>query len=642
MTLLELPPPELDIPFPTPISRAVFYNKYSRWDHRRKRRETKPEAIDRAFTFLEDWFMSRGGYWLPGERELVQSAMHKLEALPSMRLLWSAGPALARNHIMAYNCSFITCNRLRKFSEALYILMAGTGVGYSVEAQYVSDLPKIKRQQRKTGSLPVWTIEDTTEGWADAVNAGIESWWNGLDIEFDGSQVRPAGAILKTKGGRASGVQPLLNSLQSIRTLILNGQGRNPKPIMVHDIMCLLAQVVVVGGIRRSSLISLFDIDDLEMRMAKHGEFWNATPWRAMANNSIVYNERPTNEQLLSIWGSMIAGHSGEPGIYNREAFRTTAPRRMKYRDVGVNPCGEINLRDMQFCNLSEIVARSDDRLEDLVRKTNASVIIGTIQASLTNFRYLDKKWQENCEEEALLGASVTGQMDCAAFRDPEVQRTLRRYAIDVNRDFAERIGIRQSAAITTGKPSGTLSLFVDASSGSHTRWSQFGIRRMRLNSDDPMLALFRAMGLVINVDPVTPSTFVVDFPFKAPAGAITRHDLTAMQQVEYWLSVKQNYAEHNQSATIYVKDDEWIQVLAWIDANWDLVGGLAFLPTNDHVYPLAPFEEITEAQYVKLMEVFPVFTDQEFAASLAAVESEDQTIGSTELACMGGQCDVN
>lgn len=627
--------------FPDALSRAVYYNKYSRWNDSLGRREMIPETMNRGLEFLNSRFRSLGGAWLSGELDQVYTRVHALEALPSMRLVWSAGPALARNHVAAYNCSFMAVNRLPSFREALFILMSGTGVGYSVEEESVAELPRIKKIKRNVAP-DKFVVPDTTEGWCDALDAGIEAWWNGLDVEFDYSQVRPAGVRLVTKGGRASGPEPLKNALTQIRELIRARAGRNPTTILVHDIMCLIAQVVVVGGIRRASLISLSSLDDLAMRGAKHGAFWNSTPWRAMANNSVAYEAKPTAEEFMDEWLSLIKGKSGERGIFNREAWRSTSPRRKAFRGLtGTNPCGEINLRDEQFCNLSEIVCRADDNRETLVEKVRVATILGTIQASLTDFKYLNPRWKKNCEEEALLGVSATGQMDCPAFRDADVQRELQRVAIEANADFAKRIGINPAAATTCVKPSGTASLLVGSSSGQHTRWSKFYIRRIRLNTGDPMLTLFESLGMTITADPMTPATWVVDFPVKAPEGSITRKDLSAPQQLEYWKSVKTNFCEHNPSATIYVKESEWLAAGNWVFENWDLIGGLSFLPSDDHVYPLAPYESITEAEYNELVSKITVLSDVEFAESLASLESDDNTTGHSELSCVGGVCEI-
>lgn len=609
------------------------------------RRETKDEAVSRAFNFLFDRYYEVAGVtcgdtnYVPEFPELSE-AMHKLEVLPSMRLLWSAGPALRRNHIAAYNCSFMTINRIEAFVEALYILMAGTGVGYSVEGEYVDALPRVKKQQAAK-SVESFCIPDSTEGWAEALRAGLQAWWTGRDLVFDSSQVRPAGAKLHTKGGRSSGPAPLLNALREVRTILLNRQGRNITPIMAHDIMCLIAQVVVMGGIRRSSLISLSDLDDYDMRTAKQGEFWRSTPWRSMANNSVAYDNKPSNIEFLDEWMGLMKSQSGERGIFNRESFKSTAPRRKKFGDTGTNPCGEINLRDREFCNLSEIVCRPEDTLETLSRKVKLATIIGTIQSTLTDFHFISESWKVNCEEERLLGVSATGQMDCPAFRDSEVQRKLRGIAIDTNRAWSERLGINQSAAITCTKPSGTASILVDSSSGQHTRWSAYYIRRVRLNTGDPMLSLFRDQGYVVNTDPVTPGTYVVDFPVKSPEGAITRHDLTARQQADYWKSLKENFCEHNPSATIYVGTAEWIDMAHWVYSSWNIIGGLSFLPSSDHVYPLAPYEEITKEQYEEMTSKITPLTDVEFAARLARLEDEDNTTGNQELACVSGVCEI-
>lgn len=625
--------------FPSELSRAIFYGKYARWSDELLRREMQPEAVGRAFGFLENRFVQRGGIWQEGERSKVYTLFDTFNALPSMRLLWSAGPAAERNNVMIYNCSFMTINRLSAFKEALFILMSGTGVGYSVEEEYVAELPRIKKIKRTT---PItFIVPDSTEGWCEALDIGIETWWNGGDVNYDFSQVRPPGARLYTKGGRASGPDPLKNALLKIRELIRARAGRNPTTILIHHIMCLIAQVVVVGGIRRASLISLSSLDDLAMRNAKQGAFWNSAPWLAMSNNSVAYNGKPNSEEFLDEWISLMKGKSGERGIFNREAWKSTAPRRRRANDTGTNPCGEISLIDQEFCNLSEAVCRADDNRASLIEKVWAATVFGTIQASFTDFPYLGPKWKENCDAEALLGASMTGIMDCPAARDSDVQRELKRVAIETNLDYAQRIGINPSAAITCVKPSGTASLLVDSSSGQHTRWAPYYIRRMRLNTGDPMLQLFRDLNYPVVADPVTPATWVIDFPCKSPDKSITRKKFTALQQLEVWKSLKVNYTEHNPSATIYVRDNEWIAVGNWVYENWDIVQGLSFLPSDDHTYPLAPYEDITKERYDELMAQIIHVGDDMFANMLTQLESEDLTTGAQEYACVGGTCEI-
>lgn len=556
-----------------------------------------------------------------------------------MRLVWSAGPAAAEHNFTVFNCTAAAIRDLKVFSEALYILMCGAGFGYSVEEQYVSQLPRIKKQK----NLPVekHVVEDSKIGWAEAFNLGLETWFDGRDIEFDYSKIRPRGSRLLTMGGRASGPEPLKQLLDYARQLILSRQGARLTPYQCHSLMCKVADIVVVGGVRRSSLISLSDLHDTQMRDCKRGEFWNHSPHLRMANNSAVYEEQPSNIEFLNEWMALINSQAGERGLFVRHNALVTAPRRKKYGHFLTNPCGEILLRDMECCNLSEVIARADDNLESLIEKEKVAVILGTMQSTYTDFKFVRPEWKKNADEERLLGASITGIMDSPAVRDADVLRELKKVAIETNQEFAKRFGINDSVAITCVKPSGTVSQLVNSSSGIHTRWSKYYIRRIRISATDPLFQFMSISGLPafpeVGEDPNRPSTWVLEFPVKSPEDSITRHDLNAIQQLEIWKMFKENYTEHNPSSTIYVNEDEWIDVLKWLNDNWAIVGGLSFLPKTHHVYTLAPYEEITGERYNEMIAAFP----QLDYSLLSTLETEDFTTGAKEYACVSGNCEI-
>ncbi|OHB21077.1 MAG: ribonucleoside-triphosphate reductase, partial [Parcubacteria group bacterium RIFCSPHIGHO2_02_FULL_48_10b] len=509
----------------------------------------------------------------------------------------------------------------------------------------VEQLPFIKRQTGE--SAGTYTISDTKEGWADALVLGLRIWFRGRDIQFDFSKLRPAGARLKTMGGKSSGPDPLRDVLQFARQKVLARQGKRLRPIDVHDIICKIGEVVVAGGVRRSALISLSDLDDSQMRDAKTGQFYLTENQRSLANNSAVYNTKPSAVDFLSEWLSLAKSGTGERGIFNRGGLKYQLPeRRWKvfakhWATSGTNPCGEIILRNRQFCNLSEVVARPEDTEESLLRKIRLATILGTYQATLTNLPYLSREWRQSCEEERLLGVSITGQWDCPTVREADVLLKLKEHAIRVNQEYSKRFGINPSTCITCTKPSGNLSQTVDASSGLHPRHSKFYIRRVRISATDSLLHMLKDQKVPYypevgqGIDSAT--TFVLEFPVKAPEGAITRHDFTALEQLEYWKRVKQNFVEHNPSVTIYISENEWISVANWLYENWDMLGGLSFLPKSEHVYALAPYEEITEERYNEMMAKFPPID----FASIVAYEKEDETEVAREFACVSGVCEV-
>ncbi len=527
----------------------------------------------------------------------------------------------------------------------MYISMCGTGVGFSVQSESVQKLPQIKKQ---TGvKLPTHVVADSKEGWCDALTAGLTAWFEGKDITFDYSLVRPEGARLKIMGGKASGPGPLRQLLDFARGKILEKQGRRLSNIDVHDICCMIGQIVVVGGVRRSAMISLSDLDDVEMRNAKTGQFWVTAPQRTMANNSAIYEQKPSTSEFMDEWLALVKSGSGERGIFNRGSLDKQLPeRRVKLNGekypYGTNPCGEIILKSKQFCNLSEIVCRATDTEKTLLEKIRLATILGTYQATLTNFGYLGEEWKNNCSSEALLGVSLTGQWDCPAVRDPKVLQKLRTESIRVNKIYAKKFGINESTCITTTKPSGTVSQVVDSSSGMHPRHAAYYIRRVRIGKTDSLFRMLKDQAVPVYPEvgftDDTASTFVIEFPVKAPDGAITKDSISAIDQLEHWKMVKQNYTEHNPSTTISVGSDEWIKVGNWVYENWDFVGGLSFLPRSDHVYQLAPYEEIDKARYDEMIKM----VDHIDFSKILAYEQKDETNLKQELACAGGVCEVD
>jgi len=628
--------------FRNPMSEFVYYRTYSRWLPNAGRRETWIETVDRYMGFMKE---NLGTKLTDKEYDEIRMAILKQEVMPSMRLLWSAGDAARKTNVTGYNCSFIAPSCAQDLGEIMYLLMCGTGVGYSVESQNAQMFPQIKKQTSK--KLPTHVVHDSKEGWADAYVLGVKTWFNGEDINFDYSKLRPAGARLLTMGGKSSGPEPLISLIDFTRERMLKKQGRRLSNLDLHDIICKIGEVVVSGGVRRSALISLSDLDDHDMRHAKDGQFYLTDPQRMMANNSAVYWQKPSNTEFLDEWVSLMKGGSGERGIFNRGSIPKQVPaRRWKtlekdFDTCGVNPCGEIILKSKQFCNLSEVVARTEDTEETLIKKARLAAILGTYQSSLTNFGYLSKEWKENCEEERLLGVSITGQWDCKAVRNPEVMQKIRDEAVKMNKEYAKRFGINASAAVTAVKPSGTVSQLVDAASGMHPRNSQYYIRRIRIAATDSLFKMMKDQGVPyhpeVGQSAESAVTYVLEFPVKAPEKSIFKNDQTALDQLEYWKMVKENFTEHNPSVTISVGDDEWIAVANWIYENWDLVGGLSFLPRSNHVYRLAPYEEISKEKYEEMVKKFP---EIDFA-KIVTYEREDQTQGSKELACVAGVCEI-
>ena len=628
--------------FKNPLGEFIYYRTYSRWIDDEGRRETWVETVDRYINFMRE---NLGKRLSDKEYSEVRQAILSHEAMPSMRLLQFAGKAARTTNVCAYNCSFIAPTKLEDFAEIMYISMCGTGAGFSVESQYIQQLPVIKRQSGKLRHVHV--IDDSKEGWCDALTLGLKTWYAGEDVQFDYSRLRPAGARLKTMGGKSSGPDPLRELLTFARATVLKRQGRRLTNLDAHDIICKIGEIVVAGGVRRSALISLSDLDDVEMRDAKKGQFYITEPQRSLANNSAVYNEKPGAEEFMREWLALMESHSGERGIFNRGGLRETFPeRRTKMLEeridtIGTNPCGEILLQPKQFCNLSEIVARAEDTPGSLMRKMKIATLLGTYQSTLTNFPYLSREWKEHCEEERLLGVSITGQWDSPAVRKPEMLKKLRDAAVVYNREYAKRFTVSPSTCITCTKPSGTLSQMVDCASGMHPRHAPYYIRRVRIASTDALFQMLRDQSVPyhpeVGQNMETATTFVIDFPVKAPDAAIFRDQVPALELLEYWKDVKENYTEHNPSVTISVGDDEWLKTGNWVYENWKIVGGLSFLPRSNHVYKLAPYEEIDEKAYHELLERF---AHVDFS-KIVTYEREDGTENKRELACASGTCEV-
>jgi ribonucleoside-triphosphate reductase (thioredoxin) len=629
--------------FKNPLAEFVYYRTYSRWNEQEGRRETWVESVDRYVNFMRE---NIGAALSEKEYDEVRSTILNHEVMPSMRLMWSAGPAAAKTNVAAYNCSFVAPSKIQDFAEIMYLSMCGTGVGFSVESKTAQQLPIIQEQAGK--KLPVFVVPDSKEGWADAFAAGLKAWYDGNDIDFDFSQLRPAGARLYTMGGRSSGPEPLRALLTAAREKILRRQGKRLRNIDVHDIICKIGEIVVAGGVRRSALISLSDLDDEEMRHAKDGQFYLTEPQRSMANNSAVYERKPSTTEFLHEWLSLAKAGTGERGIFNRGGLKTQVPARRwsvlepHVSTTGTNPCGEITLRSKQFCNLTSVVARADDTEESLLRKVRVATIMGTYQSALTNFKYLSPEWKKNCEEERLLGVSLSGQWDSSAARKPEILSKLRAESVKVNKKYAKRMGINQSTSITCVKPEGNSSQLTDASSGMHPRHAKYYIRRVRISATDPLFHMLRDQKFPHHPEVGqaydTATTYVLEFPVKAPDKAVTKDDLSAVDQLEHWKNVKENYTEHNPSVTVSVGDDEWVKTANWLYENWDILGGLSFLPRSDHQYRLAPYEEITKDQYEALAVQLP---DIDFA-EIVGYEHEDKTQGAKELACVGGVCEID
>ena len=610
-------------------------SRYARYLPEENRRETWEETVDRMVNYLSS--KNKG---LTKEFKEIREAVLNLEIMPSMRLMMSAGEACERDNIAAYNCSYLAMNNKRAFSEALYILMNGTGVGFSCERQEISKLPSIPETISNCDDVIV--VGDSKLGWAKSFKKLLSSLWEGDIPTIDYTQVRPAGARLKTFGGRASGPEPLKRLFDFVIETFKHAQGRKLTSIEVHDITCMIGEIVVVGGVRRSALISLSNLTDKRMREAKMGAWYNDFAYRGLANNSVAYTERPDMETFMDEWVSLVKSKSGERGIFNRVAAQVQAEKQGREKDLnyGTNPCSEIILRDKQFCNLTEVVVRANDTKETLTRKVQLATILGTLQSNLTNFQFLSAEWTKNTKEERLLGVSLTGIMDAkiTSNPDPIFLEELKNEANKTNKKYAKMLDIEPSKSITCVKPSGTVSQLVDSASGIHTRHSPYYIRTIRMDKKDSIYEFLKDKGVQVEDEQFRPdSTAVFSFPIKAPSGAITRDDKTAIEQLENWLVYQRHWCNHKPSVTISVKDNEWMDVGAWVWKYFDEISGISFLPHSDHSYVQAPYQECTKEEYQALLKKTPKDVDW-----LSFKEEEDNTEGSQTLACTGNACEIS
>jgi ribonucleoside-triphosphate reductase len=625
---------------PTDYQTFIATSRYARWLDDKGRRENWGETVSR--------YMDNIVTPLTGTDSLIkeiEQAILGLMVLPSMRAMMTAGPAFNRDNTAGYNCSYLPVDDIRCFDEAMFILLCGTGVGFSVERQFISKLPEVPSSYIHNEDVIV--VEDSKEGWAKALRKVIKSLYAGKVPQWDVSGVRPAGAKLKTFGGRASGPAPLIDLFNFVVRKFDDAKGLQLSSIECHDIMCKIGEVVVVGGVRRSAMISLSNLSDDRMRHAKSGSWWDNDPQRALANNSVCYTEKPDSTSFMREWLSLVESGSGERGVFNRQAAKAQAAkngRRDVKHEFGTNPCSEIILRPYQFCNLTEVVVRATDTIEDLERKVKVATILGTIQSTHTKFPYLRKIWQKNTEEERLLGVSFTGIMDnpLMTTNNTGLEKTLehlKSIAVGTNADWAERLGIPVATAITCVKPSGTVSQLVDSASGIHARHSAYYIRTVRGDVKDPLTQFMSDQGIPNEPCVMKPDTTVVfSFPQKAPAGAVTTADMTAIEQLEMWLAYQRHWCEHKPSVTINVRSDEWFEVGAFVYKNFDEMSGVSFLPYNEHTYQQAPYQECGRKKYEKLKSSMPEKVDWE---KLSDYEQEDNTAGSQTLACSGDSCEI-
>ena len=629
----------------TVLQQYIHSSRYARWLPEKSRRETWDETVDRFINFFDEHLKNTTKGSIEDVKDDIRQAIFDMEVMPSMRSMMTAGTALVRENIAGYNCSFVAVDSPRAFDEALYILMNGTGVGFSVETQHVDKLPLVAEEFHQTDTTII--VADSKLGWAKALKELVAMLYTGQIPNIDTSNVRPAGAPLKVFGGRASGPEPLVETFTAFINTFQQASGRKLTSLECHDLMCHVASCVVVGGVRRAALISLSDLTDERMRHAKTGQWYTTEQHRSFSNNSAVYKEKPDIGVFMAEWLSLYNSKSGERGIVNRQALKEKAAENGR-RDIdyefGVNPCSEIILRPNGFCNLSEVVIRESDNLADLERKVELATIIGTMQSTLTKFKYLRADWKNNAEEERLLGVSLTGIMDNKLTNGTrsdlaDILSILKDVAIETNKAWAKAFGIPQSTAITTVKPSGTVSVLVDSASGIHSRFSPYYIRTVRADKKDPASQFMIDRGVPVEDDIIAPDhNHVFSFPVAAPKNAVVTTDLSAIQQLERWLTYKQNWCEHNPSCTVTVKEHEWVEVGAWVYEHFDDLTGVSFLPYTDHIYKQAPFMEIDKGKYVELNKNMPQSLDW---TELGKYEESDQTIGSQTMACTSGECEI-
>ena len=633
---------------PTEYQQFIHLSRYSRFLWNEGRRETWSETVSRYFDFFDEDLMDKHGFELSGkDRSELEEAVLDLRVMPSMRCLMTAGPALKKENIAGYNCSYLAIDRVQAFDELLYILMNGTGVGFSVERQFVTKLPVVAEDFNDTETTI--TVADSKIGWAKALKELLALLWQGQVPQWDMSKVRPSGAPLKTFGGRASGPGPLEDLFKFAVKIFRGAAGRKLSSLECHDLVCKIAEIVVVGGVRRSALISLSNLSDDRMRDAKAGQWWEHNTQRALSNNSACYTERPDIGIFMDEWKSLYDSKSGERGLFNRASAKKQVEktgRREVDHEFGTNPCSEIILRDREFCNLSEVVIRATDSVATLKEKVRLATILGTFQSILTNFKYLSKKWNENCTEERLLGVSLTGIMDndltngrCGLEETAKVLEELKSVAVETNKEWAAKIGIPQSASVTCVKPSGTVSQLTDAASGIHARHNPYYVRTVRGDKKDPLAIMMSDLGFPCEDDVMKPEhTLVFSFPMKSPDQAVFRTDMTAIEQLELWKVYQDAWCEHKPSVTISVKEDEWMDVGAWCYKYFDYMSGVSFLPFSDHTYRQAPYQDCSETEYKELLEQMPKDVDWSI---LSNYESTDLTLGAQEMACAAGGCEI-
>lgn len=628
-------------PFPTIFESFIYKSRYARWREEDKRRENWDETVERLVQYYLNHINHAGN---DGNLyELLYAAVYNLEVMPSMRAMMTAGPALDRCHVPAYNCAYLPVDSPRAFDETMYILMNGTGVGYSVESKYVNQLPRISEEFTDTDT--VITVADSKEGWAKSLRELVSLLIAGQRPKWDVSRVRAAGKRLRTFGGRASGPEPLVDLFEFAVRLFEGAAGRRLTSLECHDLMCKIGDVVVVGGVRRSAMISLFDVTDERMSTSKTGAWWEKDGIRRLANNSAVYEHRkPDVGFFMKKWKELHDSHAGEPGIFSRYACQRIAARngrRDSAHDFGTNPCSEIILRPYQFCNLTEVVVRPTDGFKELERKVKTATILGTIQSTFTDFKYLRKIWQKNCEEERLLGVSLTGILDNPTILNGDTLEKLKEIAVATNKEWADRLGISPAAAITCVKPSGTVSQLVDSASGLHPRHSSYYLRTVRADNKDPLTTFLKDSGVYYEPDVTKPeSTSIFYFARKSPEASLTRDEVSSIEQLEIWKRLQDGWCEHKPSATVYVKDDEWLRVGSWVFDNFDDLSGVAFLPHDGGSYKQAPYQELTKEEYEDWLEKHPL--PEIDWSDLRFYETEDMTTGSQELACVGSSCEVN
>jgi len=632
---------------PTQYQEFIHLSRYARWNEELNRRETWQETVARYFDFMQEHLKNNNDTDISDIRPQLEQAVLNLDIMPSMRALMSAGKALERDNVAGFNCSYVAVDTPRAFDETLYILMCGTGVGFSVERQYVNKLPDLPEDLHPTDTII--KVADSKIGWAKAYKELLSLLYAGQIPECDLSNVRQQGARLKTFGGRASGPAPLDDLIHFTINIFTDAISKGQKKLVsidCHDLMCKIAEVVVVGGVRRSALISLSNLSDERMRNAKSGSWWEHSQHRALSNNSVAYTDSSEMGAFMREWLSLYESKSGERGIFNRQAAEEQAAkngRREEYKDFGCNPCSEIILRNKQFCNLTEVVVRPDDTWKELERKVELATILGTFQATLTNFRYLTKAWKNNTEEEALLGVSFTGIMDNTNMVKgnnlPKRLEALKKRAVIINEGWASNLGIKQSVAITCVKPSGTVSQLVDSASGIHTRHSEYYLRTIRADKKDPLAQLMVDQGVYHEDDITKPEhTLVFYFPIQSPKDSLVRKDLTAIEHLEIWKTYQNHWCEHKPSATISVRETEWLKVGSWVWDNFDKISGVSFLPYADHSYQQAPYQEITAKEYKQWLKKTTASVDWTL---LSEYEKEDMTENTKELACTAGACEI-